>query len=89
MTTDNNDESIKAKARVTRFFSFLAGFIASIIALVEMVDFNRSAVKESSVDIPNLISLTTEPSILSYSSILTLCLCLFFIIKSNKKLGKE
>jgi hypothetical protein len=89
MTTEINKESIKAKARVTRFFSFVMGFLASVISIVEMVDFNKSAITEASVNLPNLISLTTEPSLLAYASILTLGFCLFSIIKSTNKLGEE
>jgi hypothetical protein len=89
MATENSDELIKSKARATRFFSFVVAFIFSIISILEMVDFNKSVITEASVNIPNLISLTTEPSILAYASILILGLCLFFIIKSTNTLNKK
>jgi hypothetical protein len=85
---NENEEQIMAKARATRFFSFVVAFITTIVALIEMVDFNVPST-ESPVNIPSLITLTPEPSLLAYASISILCLCVFFIAKSSKLLAEE
>lgn len=88
MATDKTEHDI-ARARMTRFLSFFVAFIASVVLLVEMIDFNKAALNDSQVHIPSLISLTNQPSYLAYVSIFTLALCLFFIVQSTRRLPKK
>lgn len=88
MTSEKTEHDM-AKARMTRFLSFFVAFIASIVLVVEMIEINKAALNDSQVHIPSLISLTKQPSLLAYSSIFTLAICLFFIVKNISGLQKK
>lgn len=57
--------TMNRKEMIKSMIMYVFAFIATIISLVGMLEFNESAVNDSSVQIFSLISLTSEPSILA------------------------
>ena len=89
MIITQNEKTIKSSARVKRVYSLVVAFICAIISTYELIDFNPPTANEATLNIPSLISLSTESSMLAYLALITIFICFYFIRKSDKVLNKK
>ena len=89
MIITQNEKTIKSSARVKRVYSLVVAFICAIISTYELIDFNPPTANEATLNIPSLISLSTESSMLAYLGLITIFICFYFIRKSDKVLNKK